>query len=253
MNPNQYHYLVIENATDVCEGIERRMKTFSNWQTQGYCTGVKKAIEQIALIKPALLFLDWSLNGGSAYEVLQAVQNIKQYNPYIIFNTGYQKDNPEIPQEIMNSYKVDKYLIKPYWENLRINLPVYLKEAEEKAALQVIHKQLWLEDTTGTMKLSDLNKLACIIQHPSESRVRNFHFVNMPAPLNIAMQWQKCYDLLTENGINFFVTKSRSHLVVKEYVQQFDKQFVWLNGVEAFKIDIVKENMKDFESWLTGI
>lgn len=252
MNPDHYHYLVVENAADVCEGIERRMKPFTNWHTQGYCTGVKEAIEKIILYKPALLFLDWSLNGGSAYEVLQAVRNIKQYDPYIIFNTGYQKDNPEIPQEIMNSYKVDKYLVKPYWENLRIHLPLYLKEAEDKAALQVVHKQHWLEDTTGTMKLSDLNRLACIVQHPSESRVRCFYFVNRPAPMHVSMQWQKCYELLKENGIDFFVTKSRSHLVVKEYVQQFDRQFVWLNGVEAFKIDIVKENIKDFENWLAG-
>lgn len=135
-------YLVVENAPDVCEGIIRRMKNFDRWESLGYCVGVKETIEKIKTTKPHLLYLDWGLNGGSAYEILQEVQNLSGYNPYIIFNTGFQKDNPEIPQEIINKYKVDKYLVKPLWENLRIHLPQYLQEAEEKC-LQPLKKKAW--------------------------------------------------------------------------------------------------------------
>jgi two-component system, LytTR family, response regulator len=242
-------YLVIENATDVCEGIERRMMAFRNWQTPGYCTSVKEAVEKLNHHRPALLFLDWSLNGGSAYEILQVVQNINGYNPYIIFNTGFQKDNPEIPQEIMNNYKVDKYLVKPYWESLRINLLQYLKEAEEKAGCQNINRQVWMEDIAGVKRLIDLAKLCCIVQHPTEQRARNFHFANTEL-LTIAMQWQKCYTLLNENSIDYFIAKSRSHLVVKGFVQKFEKPYLWVKGVDSFKLDVVKENIKEFEQWL---
>jgi hypothetical protein len=64
------------------------------------------------------------------------------------------------------------------------------------------------------------------------------------------LQWQKLYDLLTQNEIEFFITKNRSHLVIKNFVEKFEKPFVRLRGLTAFKIDVVKESTKDFEQWL---
>ncbi len=218
MATNKFTYLVIENAPDVCEGIIRRMNKFENWQSLGYCVGVKESIESIQISKPDLLYLDWSLNGGSAFEVLQEIQNLAGYNPYIIFNTGFQKDNPEIPQEIINNYQVDKYLVKPLWENLRINLPQYLKEAEHKAAKPADKENLvWVEDDKKNKILIDLCKVICICQHPVEPRCRIFYFYNEEKELTVPIQWQKCFELLQSAGINYFITKSRSHLVVKNY------------------------------------
>ena len=244
-------YLVVENAPDVCEGIIRRMSSFEKWQSIGYCMGVREAMEKINLHRPHLIFLDWSLNGGSAFEILQQIQNTVHYNPYIIFNTGFQKDNPEIPQEIINNYKVDKYLVKPLWENLRNNLSIYLREAEEKQRNNAAKtKALWLEDVNGHTVLIELSKLICICQHPTEQRSRNVYLSSKDKEVTIAIQWQKCYDLLKHHEIDFFITKTRSHLVVKEYVEKFEKPFVRLKGLTAFKIDVVKESIKDFEKWL---
>lgn len=252
MSNDKLTYLVIENAPDVCEGVIRRMRTFGNWESLGYCTGVKEALLKISDHHPNLLFLDWSLNGGSAYEILQSVQNIPGYNPYIIFNTGFQRDNPEIPQEIFNKYRVDKYLIKPLWENLRKNLTVYLGEAEEKALARSVKDQtVWVEDDNRNKVLIDLKKIACICQHPSEQRSRIIYLANSPDVISIPLQWKKCYDLLNANRIDFFITKTRSHLVVKEYVQKFEKPFVRLKGINAFKIDVVREKINEFEAWLT--
>jgi len=251
MTTNKLTYLVVENAPDVCEGIIRRMNAFEKWQSIGYCMGVKESLEKISANKPQLIYLDWSLNGGSAFEILQLIQNIADYNPYVIFNTGFQKDNPEIPQEIINNYKVDKYLVKPLWENLRNNLPVYLKEAEEKQQNNPGKmKTLWLEDVNGHTVLIELSKLICICQHPTEQRSRNVYISNKEREVTIAIQWQKFYDLLNEHGIDFFITKKRSHLVVKSYVEKFEKPFVRLKGFTAFKIEVVKESIKDFENWL---
>jgi CheY-like chemotaxis protein len=251
MATNKLTYLVVENAPDVCEGIIRRMNAFEKWQSIGYCIGVKESLEKINVSKPQLIYLDWSLNGGSAFEILQLIQNIAQYNPYIIFNTGFQKDNPEIPQEIINNYKVDKYLVKPLWENLRNNLPVYLAEAEDKARHQTPKfKSIWLEDDHGHSVLIDLTKIICICQHPTEHRSRNVYLFSKEKEVTIAMQWHKCYELLRYHEIDFFITKNRSHLVVKQYVEKFEKPFVRLKGLTAFKIDVVKESVKDFERWL---
>lgn len=251
MEMSKFTYLVIENAPDVCEGIIRRMAGFDKWQSLGYCVGVNESIKKICTEKPHLIYLDWGLNGGSAFEVLQVIQNIASYDPYIIFNTGFQKDNPEIPQEIVNRYKVDKYLIKPLWENLRINLPHYLAEAEEKV-LAPLRKELfvWVEDNEKNKIKIDLNAIICILQNPAVPRCRDLYLINREKELTISLQWHKCYELLNAYGINYFVTKSRYHLVVKKYIDKFEKPFIRLQGVKAFKIDVAKESIKAFEAWL---
>jgi CheY-like chemotaxis protein len=246
-------YLVVENAPDVCEGIIRRMAPYTQWKTLGYALSVKDAIAKIATTRPQLLFIDWGLNGGSAFEVMQAVQNMPAYNPYIIFNTGFQKDNPEIPQELINHYRVDKYIVKPIWENLKSYLSQYLLEAEEKAGLaNEVNKKTWLEDNSGKKLLVDLNKLICICQHPAQPRQRIFYFYNGQKEIIVPLQWHKCYELLNRFSINYFVTKNRGHLVCKEYIEVYEKPFVRLKGFPA-KIEVVKENVKQFETWLNFI
>lgn len=251
MRSDKFTYLVVENAEDVCEGIERRMQVFENWESLGYCMGMKEAIEKIKSLKPHLIYLDWSLNGGSAYEVLQYIQNLPEYNPYIIFNTGFQSDNPEIPQEIVNKYKVDKYLVKPFWEILRRNLSVFLKEAEEKA-LQTSSKSkiVWVDDENGTKVPLPLSKIICVIQHPNNPRKRNFYIAAGIKEITIPITWEKCYELLDSNGINYFVTKARMHLVIKEFIERFEKPFVRLKDF-SIKIEVVKEKVREFENWLT--
>ncbi len=247
----KFTFLVVENAPDVCEGIIRRMQPFTNWQSLGYCVGIKEAVEKITTEKPNLIYLDWSLNGGSAYEILQQIQNLSAYNPYIIFNTGFQKDNPEIPQEIVNNYKVDKYLVKPLWENLRNNLLVYLQEAEEKCISHFKNENfIWLDDENKNKVLIDLSKIFCICQHPVKPRCRIIYTAAQQNEITIPLQWQKIYDLLTHNNIDFYITKSRSHLVTKKYIERFEKPFVRLRGFTAFKIEVVKENIRGFETWL---
>lgn len=251
MPTEQYLYLVVENATDVCEGIIRRMSPFEKWKPLGYAVSVKEAISRIELYQPNLIFLDWSLAGGSAYEILQSIENNKDYDPYIIFNTGFQKDNPDIPQQIFNLYQVDKYLVKPFWETLRLQLPQFLAEAEVKAnQLQRLHrKKSWLEAVSGEKIPVDLTTLKCICQHPTAARQRIYFFDNGHKEIHVQLQWQKCTDLLMENKIDFFITKSRGHLVCREYIEVYEKPFVRLRQFPA-KIEVVKENIKRFEEWL---
>ncbi len=251
MNSNTvYKYMVVENVIDVCEGIERRMKPFTTWQSVGYSTGIKDAIEKISNKKPQLIFLDWSLNGGSAFEVLQQIANMPQYDPYIIFNTGYQADNPEIPQEIINNYKIDKYLVKPLWEKLRNNLAVYIKEAEDKAtATGNKNKQIWLCNADGAKKPFELNNLICICQHPTEQRYRNLYFSSEEKPFVTSLKWQECKEMLTANNIDFFITKHRSHLVIKQHIEKYERPFIRLYSF-SFKVEVVKESLRKFETWL---
>jgi len=245
-------FLVVENAPDVCDGIIRRMAPHAQWQSLGYSVSVKDALSKIFEHRPSLLFLDWGLSGGSAFEIMQNIQNMDNYNPYIIFNTGFQKDNPEIPQEIINHYQVDKYLIKPIWETLNQHLSQYLLEAEEKAALQQNDtKKFWLDESSGKKILVDLDKLICICQHPTEARQRIFFFQNDHKEINVALQWQKCYELLNRFAIDYFVTKTRGHLICKKFIEIYDRPFVRLKQFPA-KIEVVKESLKQFDNWLVN-
>ncbi|HQW83271.1 MAG TPA: response regulator [Ferruginibacter sp.] len=246
----ELNFLVIENAPDVCEGIIRRMAVHTHWKSLGYCTGVKDALEKIYEHRPSLLFLDWGLIGGSAFEIMQKTQNMDDYHPYIIFNTGFQKDNPEIPQEIINNYRVDKYLVKPIWEILKQNLSSYLEEAEEKTYL--VHnapKKTWLQDIDGRNISVELNKLICICQNPQEPRQRIFYFQNGHKEIMAVMQWHKCYELLNRFTIDYFITSARSHLVCKNFIDVYEKPFVRMLGFPA-KMEVVKEKAKQFEEWL---
>ncbi len=252
MKSEKFTFLIIENAIDVCEGLERRMQLFTNWESLGYCMGIKEAVNRINSYKPNLIFLDWSLSGGSAYEVLRHIQNIPDYNPYIIFNTGFQSDNPEIPQEIINKYKVDKYHVKPFWEVLRKNLPAYLKEAEEKA-IQSFPKSkiVWVDDENRDKVPLPLNNIICVFQHPSNPRKRNFYIITGIKEISTSLTWDDCYELLEKYGIKFFITKARQHLVVKDYIEKFQKPYVRLKGF-SIKIEVVKEKLREFENWLVA-
>lgn len=251
MKADQLKYLVVENAPDVCEGIIRRMSSFSDWHSLGYAVNITAAIQLILDKQPELIFLDWSLNGGSAFDIMQVIQSQPGYNPYIIFNTGYQKDNPEIPQEIINNYKVDKYLIKPIWENLRKNLPNYLYEAKEKAIKKTNEAAalIWINDSDGIARKVDLANLICICQDPTHPRQRLFYFCNPTVTYAINMQWSLCTALLKEYDITHFITKSRGHIVCKKFIESYNRPFVRLHSFPP-KIEVVKENTKAFENWL---
>ena len=57
MKPEKFRFLVVENAVDVCEGIERRMLPFEKWESLGYCTGVKEAIQKGQAVKEFVITL----------------------------------------------------------------------------------------------------------------------------------------------------------------------------------------------------
>jgi two-component system, LytTR family, response regulator len=246
MKSERFTFLIVENAIDVCEGIKRRMAAL------GYCNGIREAIERIKLTTPHLIFLDWSLNGGSAFEILQFIQNLPGYNPYIIFNTGYQSDHPEIPEAIINDYKVDKYLVKPFWENLRIYLSNYLKEAEEKA-LESFPKPkiIWLENEKGEKISLQTDRIVCIVQNPNNPRRRNLYTDTQVKEITIPVTWEKCYELLNVNSIDYFITKSREHLVVRKFIERFEKPYVRLKNF-SFRVEVVKEKLRNFEDWLVN-
>lgn len=240
--------MVVEDSPKVCEGIEDRMEDYSNWRLCGFAHHVEEAKLLANKERPDLIFIDWSLKGGSAFEVLQSIQNIADYSPYIIFNTGYQGDNPEIPQEIINNYPVDKYLIKPFWEKLRQNLSNYIHEAEEKAQCKKDKNYLFLTDVSKKRVRVNLDDLICICKDAGNSYNKVLYFHKGDA-LNVRIRWQDILLLLEEHYISFFISNSKEHIVVRKFIEQYKRPFVKLKGF-PHKIEVVKDKLHEFEGWL---
>ena len=244
-----FRYIIVEDIETVSEGIALRMKPFSEWQNIGMCSSVTDAASAISIHEPHLIFLDWNVKGGSAYEILEAINSINKYQPYIIFNTAYTRDNPEIPQQIFNSYRVDKYLVKPIWKNLSQNLTQYVKEATTKAQKSNNSKQQLLSDVNGKTTSINLEDLSCIIQHHN-GRAKELYFISQKQPIIVSKTWQECFELLEANNTEYFVSNKRQHLIVKKYIMSYHKPILRLVNFSAYRIEIVKESLKDFEGWL---
>ena len=241
-------YLIIEDSLKVCEGITERMELFAKWTACKYAHHVNDAKIIAAKERPQLIFIDWSLKGGSAYEVLQFIEHIPNYHPYIIFNTGYQSENPEIPQEIINNYKIDKYVVKPLWENLRKNLSLYLDEAEKKFKANSTAKEIWFTDTNRKKVHANLYDLMWVCQSMENAYYKNL-YLNKQSVLTVKISWRDIIELLYEHQIDFFITNSRQHLVVKKYIDSYQRPFVKLKSI-PHKIEVVKERLHEFEEWL---
>lgn len=242
-------YAVIEDSLKVCQGIKERMNDFPEWELCGFAHHIKGAIKIMAECKPDLIFIDYSLKGGSAYEVLSSIAALPQYNPYIIFNTGYQSENPEIPQEIINNYSIDKYLVKPLWENLRLHLPEYLREACKKSGRPIQKPELiWLTDVTRMRHHININRIVCVLQDFGNPHYKTI-IIEDAQSFIIKISWEEVIILLERHKINFFTTNSREHIVVKEFIQSYERPYIKLYHFKQ-KIEVVRNKLAAFEKWM---
>lgn len=241
-------YLIIEDSILVCEGIANRMATYKHWLQCKFAHHVNDAKDVISAEKPLLIFMDWSLKGGSAFEILAYIQNIQNYNPYIIFNTGFQSDNPEIPQEIINNYKVDKYLVKPIWEKLRLHLPEYLKEAEFKAQTEKNFSNIFLTDRHKNKEKINIHSIICICIDGIDCTIKSI-YMNNGNSIQLKINWQQIIDLLNQYKLEFFITNCKQHIVLKKFIQKYHRPYIYLEGFPR-KIEVVKDRLSSFEKWL---
>jgi hypothetical protein len=145
---------------------------------------------------------------------------------------------------------VDKYIVKPVFENLRLYLADYLKEAREKRYGKNGRKQYyWLEDISKVRHQVNAEEIICICQNPADPRSRILYLDQAPGQLVVPYTWEKCISLLSATGRSYFIAKARESIVVKDFIETFDKPFIRSRKL-AFKIEVTKEKIRDFETWL---
>ncbi len=249
--PIPYSYLIVEDAPDTCTALKLRMDPYPSWHCVDSCGSVLTAIEAIKAHRPALIFLDWSIKGGNAFDVLDVIEKIAGYTPYIILNTAWQSDEPSIPQTALNNYRIDKYLVKPVWPRLRQLLPGFLLEAAaraENAHVQTARKT-WIPNAAGTLVAVDWHLVVTICQNELFPRIRDFHFYGMALPQRFSIGWADCKGALELAGIAYFMARERGCLVVRNFVEGWARPVVLLRGT-GLTVEVVKEKAGAFEGWL---
>ncbi len=247
---NQLKFLIVEDIPDVATRLEYEMKRFAGWNYIGNAKSVREAKWLIEQQQPHLLFCDWDLIGGSGFEVLQYVQTISNYQPFVVFNTGFQSDHPEIAEELINTYRPDVFINKPYWKKLQEQLPDIVVAAQQKIVRkESVISDCWITSAEGKQLKVAAKNIICIVQAVDHPRQKIIHTTQHKNGIPCLLTWQEATSLLQAHQIDFFVVNKRQAIVCKTHISGTDRQYVHLNGL-PFKVEIVKELQKEFMQWL---
>lgn len=240
---SSYNFIVVEDDLEVCEDVKNRMLEFKNWHCLGLITTYDDAFQLIQSKKPHVLFLDYSIRGGNTFELMDEIQKIKDYHPFIIYFTGYGTDNLFISEDVNNKYKVNIFLNKPIQEKLTSNLKQYIFEAE-KWIKAFESKDLWLMTKDKIKVKIDPQKIICINQPENNPRFKTVRTIDNHV-FDIKASWEECEKIAKNYNIDYYYTKSRDTLVNKIYITKIQKPYIWLN--ENLKVEVTKERWKDLE------
>ena len=209
MNAN-YSYYIVEDVIDAATRLQHEMTKYPDWIFAGHATGVKKAMAEITSLRPHLIFCDWDIVGGSGFEVLRHIHNIAHYYPYIVFNTAYQSDHPDIAEEANNIYKPDAYIGKPVWEKLTKRLPTIVKEATIKyqSGLQQT-KPIWISNIHHTRVPIQPNHITHVLQSEYNNRAKIIFTILDSTGVEAVLTWPEIREILTQHSIDFFVTNKK--------------------------------------------
>ena len=236
MKSSTFNYLVIEDDTNVWANIERRMSRFPEWSESNFVAEIETALQIIDATRPQLIFSDWSIKGGNAFQILNFIKNIQEYCPYIIFFTGYQSEHPEIPQEIMNNYPmVKKYLVKPIYENLTNHLEAYLEEAKHQCDCKPEIKEIFIENEYKQKIKINPQETISIVQCDANPR-RKILTLKNENKIYLKQTWEEIILFLQAYQINFHICHNRKAIVNKAYITRYWKPYIWLENGEQIKV-----------------
>lgn len=247
-----YRYVVVEDIDDVAARLVHQMNAFAEWQCAGTAGSVRKASQLIETARPQLIFCDWDLIGGSGFEVLRHIGLLKGYRPFVVFNTGFQSDHPEIAEELINTYKVDAFINKPYWQKLLEQLPIIIEHALLKAQQPgEVTGQAWLRTASGEIIKVNTALITAVVQCPKDPRQKLVYMYEQSTPWEVVLTWKAAEDLIKMNSSDYFAIHKRSAIISRHYIQRYKVPHVWV-GKPPLRLEVVRDNIKAFETWMLG-
>jgi two-component system, LytTR family, response regulator len=239
-------YLIVEDAPDVCKGIRMRMQEFTDWHCLAESLEITETIAHIKTNLPQLIFMDWNIRGGSTYEVLALINTLKNYHPYIVYFTGFQNDEPEIPQQVFNLHKVDKYFIKPIWEKLSEQLPDIIQQA---TARSVQSNPYVFDIFKGGFKPVMLTDIAMISIYDTAQRTKII-YTNNDSPIVVKLSFDEIDVILQSANINYFAPNKRENRVIKGAIAKFERPYIYFTNEAIPKVPLGIDSFKEYEEWI---
>lgn len=237
-------YLIIEDAMDVCEGILERMKQYPQWECIGICHDIINAQFVLSKNRPELIFMDWDIRGGSTFELLNWIQVTENYSPYIIYFTGFQSDEPGIPVEIHNKYNVDKYLVKPIWNELSDCLNRFVEQAEQKATRK--NGYSFRTEHHGYVQIP-LDDIVYIAVFDPEKRTKSIYLKSRQSYL-IRMTFEELEEILVAAGIPCIRPNRKFSMVNPKYIKAYQRPEIFLHHTNH-TLTVSSDNLSDFENY----
>ncbi|ETN95911.1 LytR/AlgR family response regulator transcription factor [Zhouia amylolytica] len=208
--------VIVEDEFNAMNSLEKLIKyTQKEISVVAKIDNVSEAIEQLPVIKPSLVFLDIELLGGSAFDILDAIDTT---DFKIVFTTAYD----EFAIKAIKFDTVD-YLLKPIdadelSECLKRFREVYNKEKKYKEAVEKIseidRKQ---QQSTLLLKTTDqqfLLKIDDIIRCQSDGSYTIFYTDEHKIMCSRNLKYYE--GLLSAHA---FIRVHQSHLINSRYIE----------------------------------
>ena len=235
MKKSVFKYIIIEDDRNIWKNITARMERYLQWHPVSPTDNLEEAIQLIQTHRPELIFTDWSIRGG----------NMTGYTPYIIFFTGYQGENPEIPQVVFNEFPlVKKYLVKPIFLQLTENLSQYVSEAEALAEGEK-ETPVFIENYLKQSVRVFPKQILCFLQDEQNPRLKVLHTLSGQA-IQLKLTWEEIHRFCAEYHLPIFLANARKAIVNRDYIIRTNKPFLWLEG--GLRVQVSREQWAALEA-----
>lgn len=241
---NHYLFAIVEDIDEVREAIALRMDRYNGWNCICNTAYYHEASENIRKFKPHLLFLDYSILGGNAFMLLNEIDSMEDYNPYIVFFTAYMSDQPEIAEQLLNRYalSVKVFLNKPIFQKLDQRLESILSETIIHHYQQPITSSFWINSTNNQKIQLVPRNITCFSQAPNP-RNKIIH-ITSNIQHEIRATWKFCEQITSDYNLNFEYANTRLYLVNVEKITSMKRPHIWLNN--DLKVVVTKERWISF-------
>lgn len=214
--------LVIDNETNIREGIVQLIKNFCPFESQLFeANGVFTGLKSIADINPDLLFLDVELDDGTGMDLLSRVNEI---NFQVIFVTAHNKYaidafrfsaidfllKPIEPDELIEAFdRVNKHIKNNFLQDQLQVMQDSLNKITHK------EKKIVLKDS-NSIYFVNVND---IIRCESDGQYTEFYIENTKK-IVISKSLKEYEEMLEPYG---FIRPHHSHLINTNKILRFDK------------------------------
>ena len=140
--------------------------------------------------------------------------------------------------------KVNKYLVKPVFENLTNHLEEYVLEAEKMFQISPI-QELWIENINKEKVKINPDDIICVSQSLNP-QIKIIHTKN-DENFEIKASWDLCEKIFKDFNLDYLFSKARETIINKKYITKIHKAYIWLNN--RLKAEVTKNRWRDLESF----